>query len=446
MRKLCGLLVIFILVSLSIVPVSAQSEQITGHFEWSKGEIIPDAGKVQYEITFIPDDSENYDTATTAIDIDIAQVEPNVKDINGEEIEDTEGGNTGDGPVYIIDAVTAIAFAEKGEPLIDVEISDYNVYDLNGNILAGSFVFEDTGVVLEKTGEYKVLFIPDNKNYSNIETKVYITVRSSGGGSSTQYYVVSYDTGEYGVIEGNKGLTEKVKKGDKLQNVPTIKMLDDNYKHIGWEVDGEMIDTSTYIVNSKVILKAVYIPINKVKYLTGYEGKVYPDNNITRAEAATLFSRILGDKEAAGSSKMFSDVNNSDWYFDYIDKASKHSIINGYEDNTFKPNNSITRAEMAVMIYRYMNMNTTAKSKFPDVTGHWAERYIAVLENLHILNGYQDNTFKPDDYITRAEAVKCINGMLGIDSSVYADEPNKFSDIDSTHWAYKDISLVVISE
>lgn len=422
--------IILVIASLNASLVFAQSERIQGRFEWSKGDVIPTAGKVEYEVTFIPDDIQNYDTATTTIELDIAKAVPK-SESDGE---------------WNSENVTAIAFAKSGDMFKDIEISDYNIYDVNNNILPGTWRWNNEDEKVSISGEYDIIFIPDDSvNYEELQTKVYITVQKSGSGSSNsvKYNVVTYDAGEFGKISEGYSKTEKVRHGETVKNIPQI-TADDGYKHIGWEANGETIDLSSFEVNEKVIFKAVYVKVNMIKYLQGYNGYVYPDSSITRAEAATIFARISGyakENNTAGISR-FTDVNNSDWYAGAVKFTADKGIITGYEDGTFRPEANITRAELSVMIYRYLGLTATAKSHFEDVTSHWAERYIATLENLNFINGYEDKTFRPDNYITRAETVKCVNRMLGIDGSTYETEKPDFADIDKTHWAFEDIAAV----
>lgn len=429
MKKILSIglaLLLFSSLCMFIAPVSAHSEQIPGHFEWSKGDVVPTAGKVIYEISFIPDDTENYDIVTAEIEINIAKATP-----KSEEDETWDEEN-----------VTAIAFAKRGTLIKDVEISDYNIYDVDGNILPGTWEWKNSDVEIHSEGVYPVVFVPDDTNYEELNTKVYVKIKSGGSSGEVRYNVVTYDVGDYGKIAENYRKTEKVKYGETVKDIPLID-VDEGYKHIGWEINGETIDPYSFMVKEKVTLKAVYIPINKIKYLQGYDGYIYPDNPLTRAEAATLFARISGWTDDGHSySVTFSDVNNDEWYAESIKFVAEKSIVFGFEDGTFRPDEYITRAELSTMIYRYLNLSSTAKSHFTDVTAHWSERYVAVLESLKFINGYEDGTFRPDDNVTRAETVKCLNKMLGIDSLMYEIENPNFKDIDETHWAFKEIAVV----
>ena len=157
-----------------------------------------------------------------------------------------------------------------------------------------------------------------------------------------------------------------------------------------------------------------------IAYVSGYEdGTVRPEANITRAEVAMIFYRLLSD-EAHGQYETtvenYSDVASGAWYATAVATLSNAGILSGYEDGTFRPDASITRAEFATIAARFDTNDTAGSGSFTDIAGHWAEQYIKRAYTLGWVNGYSDGSFHPDADITRAEAVTLINRVLGRDS------------------------------
>ena len=152
-------------------------------------------------------------------------------------------------------------------------------------------------------------------------------------------------------------------------------------------------------------------------YIVGYnDGTVKPNNNITRAEVATIFFRLLTDDARAyywSTDSGFSDVKPGDWYNNAVSTMVNAGILNGYSDGTFQPNANITRAEFATIAARFLSNSYSLNDRFYDTEGHWAEPYINRAAEVGWINGYNDGSFKPDQAITRAEAVTLVNAVLG---------------------------------
>ena len=145
--------------------------------------------------------------------------------------------------------------------------------------------------------------------------------------------------------------------------------------------------------------------------------EVRPENNMTREEIATVFYRLITDnvlKTLATTENNFSDVAADRWSNDAISTIANGKYVNGYEDGTFKPSQPITRAEFVTIAARMYGIdeNYTQEVDLVDVKGHWAEKYISFATESGWVNGYEDNTFKPNKYVTRAEVMKIINHML----------------------------------
>ena len=140
----------------------------------------------------------------------------------------------------------------------------------------------------------------------------------------------------------------------------------------------------------------------------------------------------------------FKDANNA-WYSDEINYAVAKGFIKGYSDGTFKPNQAITRAEFAQMISAFVKNGYPGTGSFKDVKGHWASDAISALYGNKNIKGYGDGTFKPDQKLTRAEAVTILNSVFGRNtkSNSFANVSEaglrRFSDVSKSHWAYYEI-------
>ena len=179
-------------------------------------------------------------------------------------------------------------------------------------------------------------------------------------------------------------------------------------------------------------------------FLSGYaNGTFEPDRNMTRAEVTTMFARLLTEKMAADQtySNTFSDVAKSHWAANYIGYMQQFGIITGYADGSFRPDASVTRAEFAAIASRFERLTEGTKS-FSDVPGsHWAAKYINFAATRGWVNGYADGTFRPNNSITRAEvaAVTCRLLERNADQSYirsHLSELRAFTDVSESHWAY----------
>ena len=182
-------------------------------------------------------------------------------------------------------------------------------------------------------------------------------------------------------------------------------------------------------------------------YVIGYpDGTVHPNGQITRAEVATIFFRLLRDEVRDGAfttSNTYSDVAYGKWYNNPISTMSALGIITGYPDGTFKPNKPITRAEFAAIAARFDETQSGKSATFSDVIGHWAAKEIGIAYYNDWIKGYPDGTFKPDQNITRAEAMTLINRVLERKPESPADlltNMNKWTDnMDTSKWYYLDV-------
>ena len=181
-------------------------------------------------------------------------------------------------------------------------------------------------------------------------------------------------------------------------------------------------------------------------YIIGYaeDGTVRPQANITRAEVATIFFRLLTDDardQFWSTSNSFSDVAPDAWYNNAVSTMVNAGIIQGYEDGTFRPNNNITRAEFAAIASRFMSSGYDVEEDlFTDIANHWARENINDAAMTKWINGYPDGTFLPDKAITRAEAVTLVNNVLQRkpDADHMLDSMIKWPDnMDTSAWYYE---------
>lgn len=277
---------------------------------------------------------------------------------------------------------------------------------------------------------------------------------------------ITYDESKYWL---NLGFVENAEGEVSLVGQRVRKFVDgDTYETVLALEDSEwmIVDTSispVYFENTIDTGKDDYYPIiiptiinkdtgmlNKTDhfaYVIGYpDGTVHPNGQITRAEVATIFFRLLRDEVRDGAfttSNSYSDVAYGKWYNNPISTMSALGIITGYPDGTFKPNKPITRAEFAAIAARFDETQSGKSATFSDVIGHWAAKEIGIAYYNDWIKGYPDGTFKPDQNITRAEAMTLINRVLERKPESPADlltNMNKWTDnMDTSKWYYLDV-------
>jgi hypothetical protein len=136
---------------------------------------------------------------------------------------------------------------------------------------------------------------------------------------------------------------------------------------------------------------------------------------MTRAEVATVFFRLLSDDfriQMWDQQNLFSDVNGTHWFNNAVSTMANADIIQGRPDGTFQPNQPITRAEVAAITARFFDGSSQNSGTFTDTAGHWAEGYIDLLADFGWVQGSGDGIFRPDDLVTRAEVAAIVNRML----------------------------------
>ena len=231
------------------------------------------------------------------------------------------------------------------------------------------------------------------------------------------------------------------------------------FTFVGWyKPDGTEWNFDTDKVYADLTLTAKWIAakkeipaldkVNHFAYMQGYPDKTFaPKRNMTRAEVAVMFARLLVEKMDVDKAypSTFKDVDPTHWYANAIGYMEQYGIITGYADGTFRPNAPITRAEFAAIASRFDVLITGEPVAFTDVAStYWARDYISFAAAKGWIKGYPDATFKPENNITRAEVVTLVNRMLErYSDSSYVDSNksklNQYVDLTNAHWAYYDI-------
>ena len=245
---------------------------------------------------------------------------------------------------------------------------------------------------------------------------------STGGGSSSGHstrYTLHYESNG-----GTAYKDERCSSGTKvtLDKTPTC----ESYTFTGWYADKALTQkiTSVTMNSDKTVYagwEATGVPDklngdDHFAYVIGYpDGKVHPEGNISRAETATIFFRLLKADIRDGNltaDNGFSDVSDGQWHNKAISTMAKLGIVKGRRADRFDPDASITRAEFAAICARFNTKPVENSGSFSDISGHWAENEIERAAAFGWISGYPDGTFRPDARITRAEAMTMINRVL----------------------------------
>ncbi len=318
---------------------------------------------------------------------------------------------------------------------------DIEFYKENGEKLGGA-TYDDGQVSIIKNesrgveNAYMVLYRKDaaGDELTFIETypvKVDftdgITLPSPGSSSSVTRYTVTFNTNGGSAIASAKyangttvQLTMKPTKegyiftgwysdAELTQKIDSIKVDKDVTIYAGWKKDGSA-------VVSKVEIPELLEGGEHYAYVMGYpDGNILPNGNITRAEAVTMIFRMLKDDVRTANltkENAFEDVNADDWFNTAVSTLAKLGIVNGRTETTFDPNANITRAEFATMFARLAEYEYVAENKYGDVDHHWSKKFIEEVDAYGWIAGYEEETFRPDNKITRAEAMTLINRVL----------------------------------
>ncbi|MBD2843899.1 S-layer homology domain-containing protein [Paenibacillus sp. IB182496] len=174
-----------------------------------------------------------------------------------------------------------------------------------------------------------------------------------------------------------------------------------------------------------------------VPYITGYpDGRFGPERIVTRAELAAMLSRLLGEVELRPEVD-YRDLSGEHWAAGYIADMQALGLMQGYPDGSFRPDQTISRAELATVASRLLPVDAAAGVAVPDTTGHWAYEAIGRIVAAGLMQGYAGGEFRPDQGLTRAEAVTVLNRLF--ERAPLTGAGNPYTDVPAGHWAQGDI-------
>ena len=273
--------------------------------------------------------------------------------------------------------------------------ADKDGYTTTSVNASGSIIKDDTAAVTFTNTR--------NSSSSHHSTRYTLHYESNGG---TAYKDERYSSGTKVTLDKTPTRESYTFTGwyaDKAltQKITSVTMNSDKTVYAGWEATGvpDKLNGDDHFA-----------------YVIGYpDGKVHPEGNISRAETATIFFRLLKADTRDGNltaENVFADVANGKWFNKAVSTMAKLGIVKGRSAETFAPDAPITRAEFAAICARFNTKPTNTSNSFSDISGHWAEAEIERAVAFGWIAGYPDGTFRPDTYITRAEAMTMINRVL----------------------------------
>ena len=367
-----------------------------------------------------------------------------------------------DGKIYSVKEYSAgdtVKVKDKLEDKKDAEFKGW-YYPDNISVKNGKFVMPDEDVVIE--GYFKDL--PDIPALPEKDGTIKITKELKAPADYDGDTVFTFELYRNGTAKDDLYAIVKVEAGDTVR----VKVASGTYYiyEADAEQKGYLLTASCSAKNNKLRVESgkttsvtftnVYdekqpqLPMlekdDHFGYIIGYpDSTVRPNSNITRAEIATIFFRMLTDESRDyywSQENDFIDVAREDWFNNAISTLANADILSGYADNTFRPNAPITRAELVKIAVAFYNSDAVIDAEFTDTAGHWADSFINSAYSLGFINGYEDGSFRPDQAVTRAEAMKIINRTLGRypvadglheDMIVWSDNLNK------NVWYYADV-------
>ena len=273
--------------------------------------------------------------------------------------------------------------------------ADKDGYTTTSVNASGSIIKDDTAAVTFTNTR--------NSSSSHHSTRYTLHYESNGG---TAYKDERYSSGTKVTLDKTPTRESYTFTGwyaDKAltQKITSVTMNSDKTVYAGWEATGvpDKLNGDDHFA-----------------YVIGYpDGKVHPKGNISRAETATIFFRLLKADIRDGNltaDNEFSDVSDGQWHNKAVSTMAKLGIVKGRRADRFDPDASITRAEFAAICARFNTKPVENSGSFSDISGHWAENEIERAAAFGWISGYPDGTFRPDARITRAEAMTMINRVL----------------------------------
>lgn len=267
----------------------------------------------------------------------------------------------------------------------------------------------------DKLADYTITAVPKgHEDKDEFLYRRYIAINFNEYKPSTTYKIV-VDAG----VEAKNGTS--LEKGFDLSFTSLGQVKDEDTNE----------DVKTIIVNKNA------------RYLNGFtDGTIRPNAEITRVEVAKILSEIIDSAPDVDKPAVVKDLNAKAWYKDYTDFVIAKGIMSGDDKGNFRPNDKMTRAEFVTAIKDLINADNRKANTFTDLSeNHWAYGNIMTAYNSGHVNGFPDNTFRPNANISRAEVAKVINSVIGKDRDLETNKENikNYTDLETNHWAYKEV-------
>ena len=364
---------------------------------------------------------------TMGSDLEVSQLLDSLKEALGEDfnpnLEEIVSGLLGEG-------------ADLGELVNALKDMDFDTSDISSLLFGGDIKY--VWYVRAAKSKQKVSSNTDSNIYSGEQSRTLSVTRTTAPLQREEYYYSCT------VTIGHKN-GETVSEGDRVSyDSPEAKLtIEPNSKPTE--------TTPTETTDPPVQPTAPVLDnVNHIAYIKGYEdGSVRPYNPITRAEAAVIFYRLLTDESRAfyeTSAKVFPDVPTGEWYSKEIATLARANVLRGYDDGNFHPFDFITRAQLAAILNRVTVLVPSESAGTPiyfyDTIGHWAASDIRTASANGWVKGYEDGTFRPDNQVTRAEAMTMINRMLGRNPQILVNTNGMLTfwdNTDTTIWFYIEV-------
>ena len=304
--------------------------------------------------------------------------------------------------------------------------SDYDKEKLQERLakMAGGVAVIKVGAATETEMKEKKLRIEDALNATRAAVEEGIV---AGGGTAYVNAIASVEK-LLAETEGDEKTGVSIIAKALTEPIDDIRMTSNKTVYAGWEKTGvpDRLNGDDHFA-----------------YIIGRDDDlVHPEATITRAEVATIFFRLLTDEvrdDNLLTSNTYTDVTNDYWANTAISTMTGLGIVQGRSATTFDPKAPITRAQFAAICARFDTGVNSGSRTFSDISGHWAEKYIERAAELGWIKGFEDGTFRPDTYITRAQAMTMINRVLNRipeDESDLLPGMNVWPDCNPGDWFY----------
>lgn len=301
-------------------------------------------------------------------------------------------------------------------------------------------------------------FISSNKSkYAEGETITFVIEYKNKSAAAATDVVVKAEIPEYTTaVDLAGGIAKGTSVEWNLANVAANTSGKIEYKVSVNKLDkAEVSSSNTTSIQCKNITnteddssKTIFLLYSNVanyhtKYIAGYKDNTFrPANNITRAEVAAIMFKVLGIDKTETANKSYTDLKKTHWAYNSINTVTNAGLFEGYKDGSFHPDSYITRAEFATVLANYLKLKNVEHNKinFSDIGNHWAKNFIEEIYRVKLIEGYiekGDRLFKPNNNISRSEAVTIVNNMLFRGPLSGIKMP--FKDVAESHWAHGQI-------